>query len=429
MKKQALSILMWLVISAAFVGPGTVTTAASAGAGYRYQLLWALLFSTLACILLQEGAARASIAGKKSLGGLIAAKYPGKTGQRLAWLMVGTVVFGCIAYEAGNILGAVAGISIAISIDSRLITAIIGVIAGLLLYLGNTKTVTNILGAIVATMGVGFLIMAIKVTKNTSEVFTGLISPALPEGSALLALGLVGTTIVPYNLFLGSGISEGQAIRSMRWGVIVAVIIGGIISMSIVLAAVPIQGEFSFEAMAQTMQSNLGVFGRNLFVFGLFAAGFTSAVTAPLASAISVESLQKDTGYVRTNWFKTTWFMVLVIGLLFGIFQVKPVPAIILAQALNGLLLPFLAIALWLILNDDELMGKSHLNGIGLNAAYFGVVVITCLLGLLNIAKAIGRALGTSINTAEVLPAFGALGFIIALLISFRIKALTKLKR
>ena len=52
------SVLLWSVISAAFIGPGTVTTAANAGALFGTQLLWALLFSTLATILLQEGVVR-----------------------------------------------------------------------------------------------------------------------------------------------------------------------------------------------------------------------------------------------------------------------------------------------------------------------------------------------------------------------------------
>jgi len=70
-----LPVLFWSVISAAFIGPGTVTTAASAGSGFGTQLLWALTFSTLACIILQEAAARLTIVSGKSLGGNISAWF------------------------------------------------------------------------------------------------------------------------------------------------------------------------------------------------------------------------------------------------------------------------------------------------------------------------------------------------------------------
>ena len=73
-KKGLLSILFWSVISAAFIGPGTVTTASAAGASFDLDLIWALVFATLACIVLQEAAARVTIGSGKTLGEAIAIK-------------------------------------------------------------------------------------------------------------------------------------------------------------------------------------------------------------------------------------------------------------------------------------------------------------------------------------------------------------------
>ena len=90
-----------MVIAAAFIGPGTVTTAAAAGAGYGYSLLWALVFSIIACILLQESAARITIASGLTLGEAIKHRFKS---QKVA-LAIGVAIFlGCAAYEAGNIL-------------------------------------------------------------------------------------------------------------------------------------------------------------------------------------------------------------------------------------------------------------------------------------------------------------------------------------
>ena len=85
--------------------------------------------------------------------------------------------------------------------------------------------------------------------------------------------------------------------------------------------------------------------------FGLFAAGFTSAVTAPLASAITLKSLFGNKNPEKWNpgsfYFKLGWGVILITGIGFALGNVKPIPAIILAQALNGFLLPFISIFLF----------------------------------------------------------------------------------
>ena len=74
---RLMSILFWSVIAAAFIGPGTVTTAASAGAGHGSALLWALVFSTAACFALQEAAARLTIVSGRNLGQALREQYAG----------------------------------------------------------------------------------------------------------------------------------------------------------------------------------------------------------------------------------------------------------------------------------------------------------------------------------------------------------------
>ena len=73
----------------------------------------------------------------------------------------------------------------------------------------------------------------------------------------------------------------------MRLGIILAVIIGGIISISILLVGTMIEGDFSFEALATTLRDNLGPWAGRFFAIGLFAAGLSSAITAPLAAAVT----------------------------------------------------------------------------------------------------------------------------------------------
>ena len=111
-RTRLLSVLFWSIIAAAFIGPGTVTTASKAGASLGMGLLWALLFSIVATIILQEAAARITIASGKNLGEILAIKYGADGRSRIKVLLFLAVAFGCAAYQAGNMLGALGGVAL-----------------------------------------------------------------------------------------------------------------------------------------------------------------------------------------------------------------------------------------------------------------------------------------------------------------------------
>jgi Mn2+/Fe2+ NRAMP family transporter len=141
--------LIWFVISAAFIGPGTVTTATSAGAQYGLTLLWTIVFAIIACIVLQEGAARINIAANLSLGQAIVKQFNSENKKiSLAVVLTIAVVLGCAAYEAGNILGAVSGISLTVGVNTQIATIGIIIVAGGLLYTNRFSLITNFLAAI-----------------------------------------------------------------------------------------------------------------------------------------------------------------------------------------------------------------------------------------------------------------------------------------
>ena len=414
------SILFWSVISAAFIGPGTVTTAASAGAGYGYALLWALLFSTLACLVLQEAAARLTVVSGRDLGEALRLQYRGGvSGLVVLGLVLGAIVLGCAAYEAGNILGGAAGAALGVDLLPRTLTLIIGVVAATVLWLGRTAVVARLLGVFVAVMGIAFLATAWRLGPEPVGLIRGTVVPALPSGAGLLVLGLIGTTVVPYNLFLGSGLARGQKLGELRFGLSIAVILGGIVSMGIVVVGTAVEGTFSFEALAEVLSVRLGDGARRFFAVGLCAAGVSSAITAPIAAAITARSLFSPTASSHSEgseawsdrgWkFRSVWLAILAVGVAFGVAEVKPIPAILLAQALNGVLLPLVAVFLLLSVNDRRLVGRDGLNGVPGNAALGAVVAITVMLGLNNVAKALVAALGLNPPSEQAL-LLGAVG-------------------
>lgn len=399
---RLLSILFWSVIAAAFIGPGTVTTAASAGAGYGLALLWALAFSTFACVVLQEAAGRLTLLSGHSLGGALARQFPSGAGRAAVLVLVlGAVLLGCAAYEAGNILGGVAGALLVIDLPRWTVTCICGVGAALLLWFNAPRTVAQILGAVVAVMGVAFLGMAVALRPPLAEVVRGLTVPTLPSGAGVLALGLVGTTVVPYNLFLGSGLARDQDLKEFRFGLSIAVVFGGLISMGVLVVGTMVTPPLAFDDLAAALESGLGGWAPAMFALGLFAAGLSSAITAPLAAAITAGSLF-DGGEDHGPWsssgrnYRAVWVAVLAAGVLLGLSGVRPVPAIILAQAFNGVVLPAVGCFLLLAVNDRRLMGESGLNGALSNSAMSVVVVVTLLLGTVGVMRAATGALGLS---------------------------------
>ncbi|HEV2131136.1 MAG TPA: Nramp family divalent metal transporter, partial [Longimicrobiaceae bacterium] len=189
-------ILFWSVIAAAFIGPGTVTTAASSGAQHGYVLLWALLFSTLATLVLQEASARVTIVSGRNLAEAIREQFGGGvTGVFVLALVVGAIVLGNAAYEAGNILGGTAGASLGTGLSPTLLTLAIGGIAGVTLWLGSPRAVAHLMSVVVAFMGVAFLATAVLLRPPVAELARGSLVPTLPSGAGLLVLGLIGTTV------------------------------------------------------------------------------------------------------------------------------------------------------------------------------------------------------------------------------------------
>ncbi len=399
MIKRLASILLWSVITAAFVGPGTVATTASSGAQFGFSLLWALAFSTVACGVLQEASARLSVISNRSLGAALRTQYPaGPRRLVMNLLVLGAVVIGCAAYQAGNILGGVAGAGLATDISPKVLTLLIGTMAGLLLWFQSPRVVARLLSLVVAVMGIAFLVTAWEIGPPLGDVIRGTFIPSLPPGSGILVLGLLGTTVVPYNLFLGSALAPGEDLSDLRLSLSVAIGFGGIISMAILITGTAVIGTFSFDALSEVLQDRLGGWTQNLFAVGLLGAGFSSAVTAPLAAALTASQMlatdRSDPRWTQRSWrYRVVWLGVLGAGVGFGVSDVRPIPAIILAQALNGLLLPLVSIFLLRAVNDRRLMGQ-HTNGLSANLIMSVVVTVSLLLGVSTLGRAVSAATG-----------------------------------
>lgn len=388
-----------LVVTAAFIGPGTVTTATLAGAGFGTALLWCLAFATVATIVLQEMSARLGLATGAGLGqALRQAPGPRWIGTTAAVLAVSAVVLGAAAYEAGNLTGAGLGLGAALGIPPKLLAVLGAAGAAALLWTGRYRLVERVLVACVAVMGGAFLVTAIMVAPRVSGILSGLVVPSLPHGAELTALGLVGTTIVPYNLFLHAAVvaerwDGARDLPAARTDLVLAIGLGGIVSAAVVVTAAAALGSreiHSASDMAAQLTPLLGRWASYAFSLGFAAAGLSSAITAPLAAGYALQDVRgagRDVTRPAARW---VILATLLVGALVAVLGTRPVILILIAQVLNGLILPVVALILLLAMNDRQRLG-ANVNGWRANLAATIVVLLCLALGARGVWSAIVR--------------------------------------
>ena len=388
------------LIAAAFIGPGTVTLCTLAGVNFGFALLWAMGLSIIATIVLQEMSARLGIITQKGLSELIRTeiKSPIFRGFTIV-LILSAIVVGNAAYEAGNISGGVLGLETIVGnpilsiagFDLNILSLIIGIVAFSVLYVGNYKVVEKVLVSLVILMSLAFLLTAIITKPDLVAVFKGLVTPKVSNENLLTIIGLIGTTVVPYNLFLHASLVKEKwhhetDLKYARKDTVIAVVLGGLVSMCIIIsaAAIDTQNVSSAADLAKGLEPLFGSFAKYFLAVGLFAAGITSAITAPLAAAyVATGCLGWDTS-MKSKPFRAVWMLILGLGVLFSSIGFKSIEIIKFAQITNGLLLPIIAAFLLWVMNKSSILGK-YKNTITQNILGFIILGVALFLGAKSI--------------------------------------------
>jgi Mn2+/Fe2+ NRAMP family transporter len=380
-------------VAAAFIGPGTITICSLAGVRFGTDLIWALVLSILATIVLQNMSARVGLVTKMDLGTAMRdiVNQPFLKAL-LMFLVVLAIVFGNAAYEAGNISGAVMGFSVIYAdtqinfgdLEFNYLPLIIGAICFLILNLNSYKKIEKLLIVLVVLMSLSFLATALITKPDFISLLEGIVLFKMPSDSLTTVLAIVGTTIVPYNLFLHSSVvqekwSGVKGLKLAKLDSAIAIGLGGLVSIAVVVTGsnIPKEQLRSILDMAETLEPLYGVYAKYMLGFGFFAAGITSTLTAALAAAYVLKGCL---GWNINNShpkFKWTWRGILLLGVSFSSFGINPIELIQIAQVSNAILLPFIAILLLAIVSNQKLMGNykntSFQNIIGV------MIILFCL--------------------------------------------------
>ncbi len=387
------------LVTAAFIGPGTLTVCTLAGVSSGYTLLWAMVFSVAATIILQEMTARLGLITQSGFGEAIRKEVQQPIAKWSAILLVmGAIVIGNAAYEGGNISGAALGfeelifdLGITVNHVHVSITPLfISLIAFIVIYLGVFKLIERFLITLVVIMSAVFVTTAIVVQPDIGEIFRGMFVPSIPAGELLLVVAIVGTTVVPYNLFLHASIvrkkySSPNQLSDLRKENATAILLGGFISMCIIItSATTLLGETGISNaadMAQQLKPLLGNWSSYFLGTGLFAAGISSAITAPLAAGYAAKGMLGWEGDMKSTKFRIVSIGILLLGTLSSMFGISPIVVIQFAQVANGILLPVVAIFLIYLMNKSSLLGEFK-NSLLQNVLGGVVILVTVILGI-----------------------------------------------
>lgn len=392
------------LIAAAFIGPGTVTVCTLAGANFGFSLLWALVLSILATVILQELSGRIGIVTGQDLSSLLRNQSKHKVLKYLSiGLVLVAILLGNAAYESGNISGANLGLAFYWEAPTLLFGSIhiqtgnflLGILAFGLLWIGSYHSLERALVGLVLLMSLAFMVTAVLTKPDWSTVLKGLI-PRINDAEIPTLVALIGTTVVPYNLFLYAALvkkrwKKTSELPYMKRDIAVSVILGGTVSMAIlVVGAANTSSEISSAIdVSRGLESVFGSFAGYMMGFGLLAAGLTSTLTAPLAAGLVVCGIMGWNQEIRSTSMRITMGIIVGLGLIFSSFGIKPIQLIILAQLANGILLPL--ISGWIIWIAAQ---KSVLGSFSNTPFKTGIAsliwLITLILGIKSIITVFG---------------------------------------
>jgi len=386
-----------IIVTSAFIGPGTVTLCILSGIEFGYSLIWCVVFSIIATCYLQEISSRLGIISRKGLSEIITDIDNNFIRKIAVSLIFFSLFIGNTAYESGNISGTSMGLETFIGSSSlnifnheiNLNPIFIGFILILIVGNGSYKVFEKFLVILVSIMSLSFIFLAIISKPKISDLLNGLV-PSVDDNNFIYVIGLIGTTVVPYNLFLHSYVSKNKwknrdDYKNSIFDTIISIVFGGIISLSIIITSASVHTLFNPTEIKNAVDLGsqlspiLGNFSKYFISIGLFCAGITSSITAPIATSYALSGIFKYKPIWEDKSFKRVSYIVITIGVLFSSLSYKPIVIIKFAQFINGLFLPLIAGFLLWAINKKKIMGD-FTNSDRYNLLGIIIIIISLLI-------------------------------------------------
>jgi NRAMP (natural resistance-associated macrophage protein)-like metal ion transporter len=370
---------------------GGITTYSVAGARYGYALLWTLIPTTIALIVIQEMIARMGVITGKGLSDLIREQY----GVKVTFFMMIVLLIANFGTTVAEFAGWAASMEV-FGLSKYIMVPLGAFFVWILVTKGSYKIVERILlGA--CLLFLGYVFSGFMAKPDWSQIAKNTIIPSMEWNSEfiMLTIAIIGTTITPWmQFYLQSSIAEKgisrEHYKASRFDVIVGCFITDIIAFFIIITCATtlfphgIRITEAHEA-ALALKPFAGQYASTLFAVSLANASILGAIVVPLATAYYIcEAMGWEAGVDKTfkdaphfMWIYTT--LIVISSLLVLIPGAPLILLMILSSLLNGLLLPFVLIFALRLVNDKKIMGE-YTNKRSQNFISWSTVVIIIAL-------------------------------------------------
>ena len=360
-----------LLVTVGFIDPGNWASNIAAGSEFGYQLLWMVTLSTIMLIILQHNVAHLGIATGLCLSEA-ASQYTPKWVSR-------SVLISAMGASVSTSLAEILGASIALNMLFRIpipAGAILTCIFVTIMLLTNSyQKIEKFIIAFVSIIGLSFLYELTLVHIDWVQAGIGWVKPAIPEGSMIIVMSVLGAVVMPHNLFLHS-----EIIQSRQWNkedekvikrqldyelfdTLISMIIGWAINSAIILlAATAFFGNGlhvkALEQATEILKPLLGNNAADIFAAALLLAGIASTITSGMAAGSIFAGLFGEPYDIRDSHSRLGVLISLVVALLLIFIISDPYKGLIISQMALSVQLPFTIFLQVYLTSSKKVMGK-----------------------------------------------------------------------
>jgi NRAMP (natural resistance-associated macrophage protein)-like metal ion transporter len=371
---------------------GGITTYSVAGAHFGYSLIWSFVPIIVALVIIQEMCSRMAVVTGKGLADLIREEF----GVRVTFYAMMVLIFSNLFNTISEFAGIAASAEL-FGISKYILVPLCALFVWWLIVKGTYKSVEKVF-LFACVFYVSYIFSGFLSKPDWNEVVQSSIHPVFrfDKTYTLMLIGVIGTTIAPWMQFYqqSSVVEKEIKLKNYKYSrldVMVGAFVVNIVAIFIVVVCANtlfkngIRIETAKEA-ALALKPLAGNYCFYLFAFGLLNASIFSACILPLSTAYSVcEGMGWEVGVNRrfrqAPQFYTLYTAIIIIGAAVILLpNVKLVPIMLLSQASNGILLPFVLIFMLLLVNNKRLMGKYT------NTKLYNILTIVTILGMISLS-------------------------------------------
>ncbi len=378
-----------VIASIAYMDPGNFATNIQAGAKYGYELLWVVLLANLIAMMFQALSAKLGIVTGRNLAEVCREQFS-RPVTLVMWVVSEVAA---MATDLAEFLGGAIGLALLFKMPllaGMVVTAVITY--GILMFESRGfRPVELIISSLVAVIALCYLVEVFIAPVDWSAAAFHTVTPQLADGEALLlAVGIIGATVMPHAVYLHSGLTQARiptrndkekraVVRISNWEVLIALAVAGLVNMAMVMMA---SGAFhaghsdvaEIESAYHTLAPLLGIGAAGIFLLSLIASGISSSVVGTMAGQMIMQGF---IGFRIPIWLRRVItmipaFVVVALG-------VNATSALVLSQVVLSIALPLPMIALVLFTRRADIMGAFTNTQLTNVLAIGGTVIILAL--------------------------------------------------